>query len=225
MGGEVPPRHNLHERDEEERKQTGRAGKENGEGDGPPPDKPPPGHGDRPGDTLAPDKKSRPFGQLPLTVYKAWILYLADDSLLCPTHEVYYAADFGRIGHLLVYLDAGIKHGGLAMEQQPVGIGNVLLYLRLDPGRIADSRIHAMVLYRTSARNDIRRNVLGEGRTGLYHRILSHTGVRLLDDVRGDDRTRTDPAVSCDLSTIAEDAMVADNSVVADMRSLHQEIV
>ena len=82
-----------------------------------------------------------------------------------------------------------------------------------------------MVLYRTSARNDIRRNVLGEGRTGLYHRILSHTGVRLLDDVRGDDRTRTDPAVACDLSTIAEDAMVADNSVVADMRSLHQEIV
>lgn len=111
------------------------------------------------------------------------------------------------------------------MEQQTIGIGNMLLDLFIHPCCLSYIRINAVIARRAAACNNIRRHVLRKSRAGLYHGILPYTGIRFLDDIRQNDCTVIDFTVARYLCTIAEDATIADNSVMADMRTLHQEVV
>ena len=56
-------------------------------------------------------------------------LYLAYDAEFCTAYEIHDVAHFIAVGHLLFYLYHGIEDAGLSVEDQSVGVGNVVLCL------------------------------------------------------------------------------------------------
>ena len=111
------------------------------------------------------------------------------------------------------------------MEQQTIGIGNMLLDLFFHPCCLSDIRINAVIARRAAACNNIRRHVLRKSRAGLYHGLLPYTVILFPYALRQYVCTAFYFTVARLLCTIAEDATIADNSVMADMRTLHQEVV
>lgn len=53
----------------------------------------------------------------------------ADNSSRSIPEEAHDVANLGRIGHLSVYLYAGVEYGSLTVEEQSISVGNVFKYL------------------------------------------------------------------------------------------------
>lgn len=56
-------------------------------------------------------------------------LHFADNACSGSSDEVYDISYLCTVGHLLVYLQYGVKHAGLSVKHQAVCIRNVLLHL------------------------------------------------------------------------------------------------
>ena len=56
-------------------------------------------------------------------------------------------ADFGAVGHLFLNLIDDIEHTRLTVEQQTVGIGNVLLNLWVDLGIVHHGGVRTAILH------------------------------------------------------------------------------
>ena len=122
---------------------------------------------------------------------------LAHDAALGILKELDNLPDLRPVGHLILNLVDHIEHTGLAMEQQTVGIGDVLLYLRIDLCIVHHRSVRTAVGHRVTTGNDIRRYVVREGATSLDQRKVTSTGIRILDSTRREDDTIAYHAVAC----------------------------
>ena len=151
-------------------------------------------------------------------------LYFGDDAQLRVTEELDDVADEGTVGHLLLNLVDGIEEGRLAVEHEAVGVGDVLQRLLVDAMLTSHLHVDTAILDVLGADN-VGRHVLGERGTSLNHSATAHTGLSILDDAGGEDDTILDEAVAGNLRTIAENTTVADLGIVADVGTLHEDVV
>lgn len=152
-------------------------------------------------------------------------LYLADDAVFSFPNELDNVADFGRIGHLLVYLYAGVEHGSLSVEHKSVGIGYVFNHFFADFQFAANRRVHTVVGNRAAASYDVRWNVAGKGGSCRYVSGSPYACPGFLNDAGRVDCTVGNLAIACNLGAVAEYAVVAHLGVVADVHALHEEVV
>lgn len=111
------------------------------------------------------------------------------------------------------------------MEDQTVGVSEVLLRLVVDAAILTDLCVHAVKGNGVVASDNIRGDVLEKGASGLNKRALAHTGADMLDDGRGEDGAIVDLAVTGHLGAVAEDTLVANLRIVGDVGTLHEEVV
>lgn len=152
-------------------------------------------------------------------------LYLADDAVFSFPNELDNVADFGRIGHLLVYLYAGVEHGSLSVEHKSVGIGYVFNHFFADFQFAANRRVHTVVGNRAAASYDVRWNVAGKGGSCRYVSGSPYACPGFLNDAGRVDCTVGNLAIACNLGAVAEYAVVAHLGVVADVHAFHKEVV
>ena len=89
--------------------------------------------------------------------------------------------DLRAVGHLFLDLVDHIEHARLSMEEQTVGIGDMVLNLLVDLGIVHHGGVGTAILHRIAACNDIGRHIVGEGRSCLDQREVASTGVGILD--------------------------------------------
>ena len=121
-------------------------------------------------------------------------------------------------------LHRGIEDARLAMEDQTVGVGDVLADLLVDIGIFQHREVRAAIINGRTAGDDVGRDVAREGGAGLNHCHVAHAGAGILDDARREEYAVANLAVAGNLRTIADDAVVAHLRVVADMGTLHEEV-
>lgn len=114
----------------------------------------------------------------------AYFFLFAHDTAFRAFEELDDGLDFGAVGHLILDLVDDVKHAGLSVEEQTVGVGDVLLHLLVDAGLVHHRLVGTAVLDGLATCNDEWRDVLREGGTGLDHRQAPHTGVSILDGTR-----------------------------------------
>ena len=68
--------------------------------------------------------------------------------------------DLRAVGHLILDLVDHIEDTRLSVEQQSIGIGNVLLHLLVDAGIVHHRGVRAAVLHRFATCHDERGDVL-----------------------------------------------------------------
>ena len=120
------------------------------------------------------------------------------------------------VRYLLLNLHHGIKDTGLSVEDETVGIGNVLQCLVVDTVVLAHGEVHTAI-FRTLGADDIGWHVLGEGSAGLDHRSLSHACLGILNDAGREDDTVLNLAVTDNLRAVAEDTTVSHMCVMRDV--------
>ena len=81
--------------------------------------------------------------------------------------ELYDGPDLRAIWHLILDLIDHIKHAGLSMEEQTVGIGDVLLHLLVDAGNSHHRDVRTTIGHRVATGNDKRGH---HHRSSGYHR-------------------------------------------------------
>ena len=141
------------------------------------------------------------------------------------TEEFDDGADLGAVGHLILDLIDHIKHAGLSMEEQTVGIGDVLLHLLVNARKLHHRGVRTTIGHRITTGDDKRGHIVREGTTCLNQRESTSTGVGILDGTRREDDTIADLTVAGNLSAIAKHAVVAHYGVVADMGTFEQEVI
>ena len=127
--------------------------------------------------------------------------------------------DLGAVGYLILDLIDHIKHTSLSMEEQTVGIGDVLLHLLVDA-----RKLHHLG-HRITTGDDKRGHVVREGTTCLNQRESTSTRIGILDGTRREDDTIADLTVAGNFSAIAKHTVVAHYGVVADMGAFEQEVI
>ena len=110
------------------------------------------------------------------------------------------------------------------MEEQTVGIGDMVLNLLVDLGIVHHGGVGTAILHWIAACDDIGRHIVGEGRSCLDQREVASTGVGILDGSAGEDDTVANLTVAGYLRAIAEHAVVAYYGVVADVGTFEQEV-
>ena len=123
--------------------------------------------------------------------------------------EVDDGLDFRAVGHLILDLIDHIKDAGLSMEEQTVGIGDMLLHLLVDAGNSHHRDVRTTIGHRVATGNDKRGHIVREGTTSLNQGETAGTGVGILDGTRREDDTIADLTVAGNLSAIAKHAVVA----------------
>jgi len=131
----------------------------------------------------------------------------------------------GTVRHLVFNLLDNVVDAGLAVEEQTVGVGDVLLYLLVYLGKIHHRGVRSAVLHGGAAGDNVGWHVVGECTSGLNQRQVASTGVGVLNGSRGEDDTVAYDAVAGNLHTVAEDTMCAYNGVVTDVYALKDEVV
>ena len=133
--------------------------------------------------------------------------------------------DLGAVGHLILDLIDHVKHTGLSMEEQTIGIGDVLLHLLVDASLFHHRGVWTAIRDGLATGDDERGHIVRQRTTGLHHGQTPHTGVGILDGRAGEDGTVVNLTVARNLHAVAEHAMVAHDGVVADMCAFEQEVV
>ena len=150
---------------------------------------------------------------------------LTHDSTLGVLEELDDMLNLGAVGHLILDLVDNIEDTRLTMEQQTIGIGDVLLYFLVDSSLFHHRRVRASILEGFAACNDKRGDVARERNTSLYQCQTTNTGVGILDGRAGENDSVLNLAVASNLHTVTKHAMIAYDGIVADMSSFEQEIV
>ena len=133
--------------------------------------------------------------------------------------------DLWAIGHLIPDLIDHIKHTGLPMEEQTIGIGDMFLNFLVDTGDLHHRGVRTTIGHRITTGDDKWRYIVREGTTSLNQRESACTGVGILDSTGREDDAIANLTVASDLGAIAKHAVVAHNSVMADMRTFEQEVI
>ena len=102
-----------------------------------------------------------------ITIF-ACLFLLTHDSAFGVLQEFDDVLDFRAIRHLILNLVDDIEHAGLSVKQQTLGIGNMLLHLLVDTGKIHNLRVGATVFHGGATSDDVRRHVVRESTAGLY---------------------------------------------------------
>ena len=89
--------------------------------------------------------------------------------------------NLGAVGHLILDLLDDIDHAGLSVEEQTIGIGNVLLHLLVDTCIIHHRGVRTTIGHGITTGDDKWRHIVGEGTTSLDQRESAGTGVGILD--------------------------------------------
>jgi len=165
------------------------------------------------------------YNQNPRQLAGILILLFCHDASSRSFKEVDDIPNLGTIGHLIPDLINHIKHTGLSVEEQSIGIGDVLLHLLVDTGLIHHRGVRTAIHQRFSTCNDKWRHILREGTTRLNESQTAHTGVGILNGTAGEDGAIANLTVAGNLHTVAEHAVVAHHGVVADVSTLKQEVV
>lgn len=152
------------------------------------------------------------------------LLHFANDSELGGAHEVHDVADFFRVGYLLFYLSGSIFYGYHSVEDESVGIGYVFLDLFVDTVGGEHGVVWSLLFNGFASYDDVWRHIAREGGSGLYHCAFAYARFCVGHDGRREDDTAAYFAVARDFSAIAEDTVVADLCVVADVRAFHEEV-
>lgn len=114
-----------------------------------------------------------------LKAYKT--LQLGDNAELAGAEKLDDVADLGAVGHLLLYLKDGVEKRRLAVEDEAVGVGDVLLHFFVSAVEVEHRGVDAAILHLLRT-DDARRHVLREGGTCLNHGCTAHACLRVLDD-------------------------------------------
>ena len=133
--------------------------------------------------------------------------------------------DLRTVGHLILDLVDHIKHTGLSMEEQTIGIGNVLLHFLVDACDLHHRGVRTTIGHRITTGYYKRGYIVREGTTSLNQGETASTGVGILDGAGREDDTIADLAVACNLSAIAKHTVVAHNGIMTDMRTFEQEVI
>ena len=152
-------------------------------------------------------------------------LLLTHDTTFGAFEELDDVLDLRAIGHLILDLIDHIEHTCLSVEQQSIGIGDMLLYLLVDIGILHDGNIGTSISHGVTTSNDIWRHVLRESTTSLDKRQITSTGVGILDGTTGEDDSSANLTIASHLGTITEYAIVAYYGIVTDVGTLKQEVV
>ena len=152
-------------------------------------------------------------------------MLLTHDAALGAFEELDDLTDLGAIGHLILDLVDNIEDTRLTMEQQTIGVSDVLLYFLVDSSLLHHRRVRTSIREGLAACNDKRGDVARERSTSLYQCQTTNTGVGILDGRTGENDSVLNLAVASNLHTITKHAMIAYDGIVADMSSFEQEIV
>lgn len=108
-------------------------------------------------------------------------MLLTHDSTLGVLEELDDMLNLGAVGHLILDLVDNIEDTRLTMEQQTIGVSDVLLYFLVDSSLFHHRRVKASILKGFAACNDKRGDVARERSTSLYQCQTTNTGVGILD--------------------------------------------
>ena len=133
--------------------------------------------------------------------------------------------DLGAVGHLILDLLDDVEYTRLTVEEQTIGIGDVLLHLLVDARKLHHRGVRTTIGHRITTGDDKRGHVVREGTTCLNQRESTSTRIGILDGTGGEDDAIADLTVACNLGAIAKHAVVAHYSVVADMGTFEQEVI
>ena len=133
--------------------------------------------------------------------------------------------DFRTVGHLSLDLVDHVENARLSVEEQTIGVGDMVLNLLVDPGIIEHRGVRTAIFHRITTGNDVWWHIVREGRTRLDQREITGTGIGILDGAAGEDDAIADLAVASDLRTITEHAVRSHHRIVADMGSFEQEVM
>ena len=150
---------------------------------------------------------------------------LAHDAALGVLKELDDLLDLRSVGHLVFDLVDDVEDARLSMEQQPIGVGDVLLHLLVDAGLAHHRGIGTAIFERLTASDDKWGDVERERGACLYHSQTANAGVGILNGRAGEDDAIVHFAVTCNLHTITEHTVIAHDRIVADMRTFEQEVV
>ena len=133
--------------------------------------------------------------------------------------------NLGAVGHLIFNLIDHIKHTRLSMEEQTIGIGDVLLHLLVDASDPHHRGVRATIDHRITTGNDKRRYIVGESTTSLNQGETASTCVGILDGAGREDDAIADLTVAGNLSAIAKYTVVTHDGIVTDMSAFEQEVI
>jgi len=152
-------------------------------------------------------------------------LNLADDAEFGGFDERGDVLDLWAIGHLLLDLDDGIEYGGLSVEDESVGVGNVALHLGGEAVGGEYGGVDAAIFHGVVVGYDVGWNVATDAAAAGHHGTDSdaHSGVD--DDAGGEDDGVGYLAISCYLGAISEYVAMTDLGVVGDVYAFHEEVV
>ena len=112
------------------------------------------------------------------------ITLLTHDTSFGVFEEAYDVLDLWPVGHLILNLVDHIEHARLSMEEQTIGIGDVLLYLLVDLGILHHRGVDTTIDHGVTTSNHVGRHIVREGTTCLNQREVASTGVGILDSTR-----------------------------------------
>ena len=84
--------------------------------------------------------------------------------------------------------------------------------------------MHTSIFYRIMSSYDIRRNILTESASTLYHCCYTYTSSRIGNHIGRKNGIILDDAVACYLGSVTDNAFVTDNSIMADMYTFHDKV-
>lgn len=130
------------------------------------------------------------------------------------------------VAHRDLVLDhqQSIRDAGVALENNPVGMADMLNDLLVEPLMSHDKGVNAIIGDRLLGRHDIGRYVFLEAATGLYHRPGSYAASLAYQDISAEYHVVFHPTIAGDLGAVTEDTVVADMGVMGHMHALMQEV-
>ena len=111
------------------------------------------------------------------------------------------------------------------MEEQTVGIGNMLLHLLVDTCILHHRGVRTAIGHGGTTCDDVRGHVVRECTASLDQREVASTGIGILDGSTGEDDAIADHTVASHLRAVAEHTVRAHHRIVADVGTFEQEVV
>lgn len=145
---------------------------------------------------------------------------LTHDATLGILQEVDDVLNLRTVRNLVLDLLNHVEHARLSVEEQTIGVGDMTLNLLIDLGIVHHRRVRTTIFHRVTTSNNIGGNIVRKGSTSLDQREVTSTGIGILNGSTGEDNTIADLAVAGNLRAIAENTVVSNHRVVADMGTL-----
>ena len=153
------------------------------------------------------------------------LLDVAHDAVSGLGDEVENVLDFLTHGNLLRNLDDCILKAEVASIDDAVGIGNVTQDAIAGLDMLQHHGVDAMVGSGITPENDVGRYILLHTAATLDQRVAAHTHMLLHHHAIALNGTIMDFTLSGNAGTDTDDAMVEDMDIVADVHTVHDEVL